>query len=35
MATALEEAGVRAWTPGLMDQVVERAASPTFRRWEE
>jgi hypothetical protein len=35
MATALEEAGVREWTPGLMDQVVERAASPTFRRWEE
>src|SRR5438270_11564782 len=35
MATALEEAGVRKWTPGLMDQVVERAASPTFRRWEE
>ena len=33
--TALEEAGVREWTPGLMDQVVERAASPTFRRWEE
>ncbi|MCW3041883.1 MAG: putative plasmid replication initiator protein [Actinobacteria bacterium] len=35
MATALEEAGVREWTPGLMEQVVERAADPGFRRWEE